>query len=298
MTNHTTKTPADDKLNDSRINKISIPISYLLKLKLKRIIARYAAKFIRYGLVQVDLEKKIFELKKAEANKLFELKDDFYSEEVEVGAWNKYKDVINSSENRGLNIKFHHNLLIDEVSNLIQRNDFQHVVNFGVSYAGADAKLAQKFPKVAFIGVDRSPLAKSLNEAEFDEPNLEFQAIDILKFIEKNKSRMSNSLLIHQRTATFLNPELLKKIYAKCYDAGCKSILCIEPIGYCHSINRFYEFSNNQQSSQVLRTPLMIHNYPNILISNGFSIEVMDALEYPHELKDMRVLKILATRVL
>ncbi|MGC6404351.1 MAG: hypothetical protein ACON5A_03850 [Candidatus Comchoanobacterales bacterium] len=296
MANDKTEHQIQIELKSNSINNISIPISFLLKLKLKRLLAKYIAKFIRYGLVQIDLERKILELKDAEANEISELKDDFYSEEVEVGAWNKYKRVINGSDSRGLNIKFHHNLLISEVSNLIENEGFEHVINFGVSYAGADAKLANQYPNVAFIGVDRSPVAKSLNEAEFVVSNLEFHAIDILEFIEKNKSRMANSLFIHQRTATFLNPKLLSLVYSSCYDAGCKTILGIEPIGYCHSINGFYNFSFNQQASQVLRKPLMVHNYPNILYRNGFSIERIDALEYPHELKDMRAIRIIANR--
>jgi hypothetical protein len=280
------------------LNNIKVSQKYALSLRIKRFLAWQAARLVRLGQAELALRDQMRELKTAQAERTLEPKADFYSEEVEVNVWWKYKRALSQKDGPESNIQFHSNLLVDEVSRLLRRGGITSVVNFGVAFGGADYKLAEMHPKISFDGVDRSKVAQRLNQESFAISNLNFYAQDILNFLDNELKSPETTLFVHQRTFAFLYPELARQVYQKCHHLGVKQILCIEPIGYCHSINRFYEFSVEDRPSEVLRYPLIVHNYPFLLKSCGYIPETLDALEYPHVYDDMRALRIVANNTL
>lgn len=277
------------------LNSIEVSSRYSFKLRLRRFLAGQAARIVRMGTDELALRKQTTALKTAESAKALAPVSDYYSEEVEVGVWWKYQRAI-SDPNGAPNIRFHSKLLIEEVDRILQSGSFTSVVNFGVAFGHADHELAKKHPEVVFSGVDRSPVAKTLNENAFGTDNLSFHARDILEFLEDGVKAGPTTVFVHQRTCAFLYPELIRRVYEKCYELGIPQILCIEPIGFCYSTNSFYEFSLQERPSRVLRHPLIVHNYPGLLAEAGYDLLQSDALEYPHVFDDMRALRIVANR--
>lgn len=85
-------------------------------------------------------------------------------------------------------------------------------------------------------------------------------------------------------------------LYKACYENNIKTILCLEPIGFSRTKNSFYKFSFEPCDSVVFRGPLLIHNYPNLLLEAGYECVDVEALKYPHPHEDIRILKIVAVK--
>jgi hypothetical protein len=106
-------------------------------------------------------------------------------------------------------------------------SEIKNVIDFGTFCASPLYKLSVKFPNIKFFGLDREKSTKSLNDAAYQDHNLEFIAGDILDVLPKLPIR-DNSLLFHSRTATLIYPEQLKLIYKACAQNGIKYIATYE----------------------------------------------------------------------
>ena len=152
------------------------------------------------------------------------------------------------------------------------------------------------FPDVNFFGVDRSSKTKELNERYFSADNISFYGMDICDFLESHGSELNNGLLVHQRVRAVLYPEKIRLLYRACYENNIGTILCLEPIGFSRTTNSFFKFSIEHNESVVFRAPLIMHNYPNLLLEAGYRCVDVEAMEYPHPHEDIRILKIVAVK--
>ena len=93
---------------------------------------------------------------------------------------------------------------------LLISENIQSVINFGVSYAYFDHKLAEEFPEIKFYGVERTCAANLYNNT-FLPPlnNLKIIQSDIFDALEKLD--LENSLLVTARTLLLLPNHLFFK---------------------------------------------------------------------------------------
>lgn len=157
--------------------------------------------------------------------------------------------------------------VLDEI---LSRPDASPFVNFGVSYAYIDAMMARRFPAVQFIGVDRSPYTKALNEVDFsDVTNLRFEASDIRDAL----ATIEGGTFFHSRTMTLLQRDDVQQIYQTASDRGMRYIVGFEMLGLPRETLQPYEFSLSDRASVHYRHFMFIHNYPHLLDSCGFELE-------------------------
>jgi hypothetical protein len=179
------------------------------------------------------------------------------------------------------------------ISQLLLSNEVDKFVNFGVSFAYVDSLLAKQFPSVKFMGVDRSILTKRYNEFIFGSlANLSFEATDIRSFLAKEKAK--NGLFFHARTATYVAKPMLEDIYAAARDGGYHFIVGFEPFGISRITRRPYDFSITDQDSLAYLHDMIIHNYPAILINQGYELVHLNVLKIHHDHADLRQLEFVA----
>lgn len=181
------------------------------------------------------------------------------------------------------------------LSRLLVSRPVERVIDFGVSYAYTDARLAQTHRGVQFVGVDRSVLTKALNEHAFQSAgdNLAFVASDIFAYLESGAPR---SALWHMRTGVLLPKSFLAMLYAAAVRAGVEHICLFEPIGLSRQTMQPYRFSDMDQPSVALRDGMYIHNYTGLLTNAGFTVQRADLIKMDHPHKDVKILSITASR--
>lgn len=168
-------------------------------------------------------------------------------------------------------------------------------VNFGVCYAHVDSVLAQKFPHIHFIGLDRSPFTKMYNEQYFSNmKNMEFVSGDIIDLIKNRK--MKGACLFHMRTACFMPKSFLENLYKLAFDAGYKYVFIFEQAGISRETFKPYTYSENDQPSVLFRDGFFIHNYPGILSKAGFDIESAELVKTNHAHEDFRIMCVVGKR--
>ena len=153
------------------------------------------------------------------------------------------------------------------------------MLDFGAFMATPDQIIADYFPDVNVIGLDRSTRVKFLNEQEFSAPNLHFVAEDIFSFIRANDLR--GALMTHVRTTSLLYPAAVSLLYAEAARAGIKHIIGIEYSGYSRELHRFFPFEETLTPSAVLRDGMFIHDYPNIAEACGYSVRRIELKRVP-----------------
>lgn len=144
------------------------------------------------------------------------------------------------------------------------------VINFGAMYAAPDQSIAEAFPQVEVYAVDRSDNIRAMNAAEFGAPNLHMVADDIINFIKATD--VTGGCLVHNRTAMFLMPAMVERVYRTCADAGIRHIVGLEWGGYSHELGRYYDFADRNADSAVLRNAFYAHNYEALLSHAGFTV--------------------------
>ncbi len=168
-------------------------------------------------------------------------------------------------------------------------------LNFGVSYAHVDATLAEQFPAITFIGLDRSPLTKTLNELAFPAiENLAFIADDIFKVL--NTRRFERGVFLHCRTLVQMPASFITRLYERAYAAGFEYVIGVEPVGLSRASGSDYPYTDQMQPSALFRDNLFLHNYPGLLASAGYAVQTIDLARTNHPHEDYRLLCFLAKR--
>ena len=170
-------------------------------------------------------------------------------------------------------------------------------LNFGVSYGRADARLAARFPNMEFVGLDRSPLTKVLNELVHPAPaagNLKFVADDI--FHALGQRAWARSAFLHCRTLVQLPMSFIERLYAAVHAAGFEYVLGFEPVGLSRVSKASFGFSDSRKSSELFRDNLFLHNYPGLLAAAGYAVQRSDLVRTSHPHEDYRILYFVAKR--
>lgn len=168
-------------------------------------------------------------------------------------------------------------------------------LNFGASYAHADARLAARFPHVQFMALDRSPLTRVLNELMLPSlPNLSFAADDVFRVLAARD--WSRGALVHCRTLVQLPMSLIGRLYAASHAAGFEYIVGIEPWGLSRVTGSSFELSDLRRPSAHFRDNLFLHNYPGLLATAGYAVERIDLMSTSHPHEDYRLLYFVARR--
>lgn len=206
----------------------------------------------------------------------------FYKQEAETGNYS-------ARETPVLNVH-----VTDILSGLLAQGKIRRVINFGVCYATVDADLAQRFPAVSFIGIDRSPAIKEINEQSFNLPNLSFVADDVLKWLAE-QGDLSDAILFHMRTATLLPKPFVAELYRRAAERKIAAISGFETYGFSREINDWYEQDVADKPSVLYRDDMYLHNYVGILAGLGYRVERLTYLKTPHVDADYRIQSFTAT---
>ena len=214
------------------------------------------------------LEHKLLERPKTDESKV----GDYYNEESAGAYWNilYYSfNFLNRYQHGWGNLAY----MIEHVMERMikDHSEIKNVIDFGTFCASPLYKLSVKFPNIKFFGLDREKSTKSLNDAAYQDHNLEFIAGDILDVLPKLPIR-DNSLLFHSRTATLIYPEQLKLIYKACAQNGIKYIATYENIALSRTEMQYFDFDNMPKEAVPYGSVMIIHNYKKYLEEAGYEI--------------------------
>ena len=171
------------------------------------------------------------------------------------------------------------------------------VVNFGVSFAHIDGLLAEAFPHIEFIGIDRSEQVRAYNETHFKErPNLSFLAGDVLDVLEQGDFK--HAVLFHMRTLSFMPYSFVTKLYDAAAGASFSHICGFECWGLSRQLHGWYDLNDStSESSVAFREHLFLHHYPRALETAGFHATECDLLPTRSRQPDYRTACFRAARL-
>jgi hypothetical protein len=145
----------------------------------------------------------------------------------------------------------------------------QTVVNYGALYGYIDWLMAGAHPDKTFVGYDRAPVARTLNEEEFQAPNLHFRDGDFAEAVRPYVGD-GGTLLGHCRTGTLIYPEDLELFYRTCRDLGVTHIIAAEIVNYGEADGEYPDFTRSNRSSKLLGGHMIHHDYAHYLGRAGY----------------------------
>lgn len=169
-------------------------------------------------------------------------------------------------------------------------------LDFGVGYAYMESILAQQYPRIYFVGIDRSKFTKLFNDEQFSHlKNVESVAGDIFELLKTR--RFDGGVFFHARTMLMLPPSFIKKLYEAVRKAGFRYIVGMEQFGVSRDTWKPYRLSEKEQPSLLYRHFMYMHNYPWFLKNAGFTPIKAEFLKTHHPHPDYRILSFLSKRV-
>lgn len=179
--------------------------------------------------------------------------------------------------------------LIDSVdqsmTDLIQSENIQHVLDFGSLCAEIIARPARKCPKTNFVGIDRQEFVATMNYQGYDEPNMSFVSGDIFDYLPEFAKLDGKKLLFHARTACLIYPDIVTNIYKKCHSAGVEYIMFWEGDGLSRDTMKLEGFETMKEVSVARKSVLLNHNYKQILSDAGYEVVEFARMDSPALIK-------------
>lgn len=120
------------------------------------------------------------------------------------------------------------------------------------------------------------------NRIEF--PGSRFVAGDVFDFLRDHRI----DALLHINVGVYFLPALIGKLYAAAREAGARYLIAFEPSGISRQTNRYYSYGPTPSPSVVFRGPMLLHNYPNLMLEQGFEIVHQELVRPPHPDGDFR----------
>ncbi len=287
---------------DRPINKIKFYSLELLSAKPVLLVLKKFSKVIDY-IASFESDKKEFKLSLDELNQMngptksdpekFGYKGDVFLKEI--GFIHKYAIQIRTKELQSESLELYEHL-IQALGQVIEQKKITKVFNFGIGYPYIDLILAQKFPAVKFIGIERTPAAKIYYES-FTETSSNLEVIhgDVIKHLKEN--RYEKGLFLHIRTAVLLPKDFLEELYEAVGESGFQFVYGAEQIGISRRTRKPYEFSLESKPSELYRRHMFIHNYPALLAKASYQVEEFITLNTRHPHEDYRILNFLAEKM-
>ena len=184
--------------------------------------------------------------------------------------------------------------VITDLCLILEQGKIKNVFNFGIGFAFVDKQLALKFPKINFFGIERTLAAKFYNDEEGIPSNLKIFSGDVRSHLENNF--YEDGLFIHIRTAVLLPKSFIGALYSRLENAGFIELYAVEQLGLSRNTGKAYNFSYQEQKSELYRRHMFIHNYPEILKKYNFKINCFDLFQTSHPHFDYRMLVIKASQ--
>lgn len=178
--------------------------------------------------------------------------------------------------------------IVKNLEEILKNGEIKQVVNFGISYAYIDSLLAQKFPNVTFVGIDRSKEIKKLNEEDFPLPNMKFFAGDVMDWI-KGQQSLEQTLFFSMRTCVLLPQTFIEDLYQALTSKNVKMIAGFEPFGISRESNSIYSQEESMKKSALFRDSMYLHNYAGILKKFNYQMSYLDYLKTGHVDADVRI---------
>jgi len=284
-------------------NKFTLPlrtaiVSNFFGLKLVKSLAKYLNNRLILLVEHTNIHNKSLRLLKESKNDSgIELESEYgYDGDVffrELEVIHLYKKQIDENYPSPSESKILYAEIIKKTSGLLDDGQINCFFNFGCSYAYTDSILAEKYPNISFYGIERTDSAKMYNSRFFSHlNNLHFLSGDIFSILEKSK--YDGGIFFHSRTLLLLPSDFIRKLYKAVKAAGFKYIVGFEQYGLSRQTMKSFEFSYEFQDSVLYRNFMFIHNYPEILLTSGFSLIDINSLKTEHSHEDFRVLTFVA----
>jgi hypothetical protein len=168
-------------------------------------------------------------------------------------------------------------------------NGIRSVIDFGCHYGWLGSEIARENPHITVISTDRHEQMQALNRQEFRLPNLMFPAVpDLMELTRAEPRYFRDAIFTHTYTTMFLLPLAVRQIYSALHNSGTRYILAHEQLGFSRNRLRQYRFSYQPRPSMWHRDGILLHNYPEILQSAGFTVIEATAHKVPVPHTDWR----------
>ena len=265
-----------------------------------RRIQAVAKKIVRYKVFSEREKKtgKTIELHNTEGiedAQSFESSFGYKDDLAELNCAIKYLKQINAGFPTPSESKVLYERSVEILTDFLSKYGELELLNFGINLAHIDYILAESFPKVKFVGIDRSKLTKAFNEINYPGmENVELIAGDIFDLLDKRCFK--NGVFFHMRTLTFLPKGFIDKLYTAARKAQFKYLIGFEPLGISRQTKKAYEFSLDQQPSVAYRGHAFIHNYTELAHRAGYSIMNSGLIKTDHAHEDYRIIYFIAER--
>jgi len=197
---------------------------------------------------------------------------DHYSEETEVGVRERYKAQFDGGQDT--EVTFRARYVRDRIREFIPPNAV--LLNFGCSYGWLESQIP------GMTGIDRSEASMARNRLEF--PQSTFVAGDVFEYLRDHRI----DGLVHISIGVYFLPAFMSRLYAAARAAGARYLLGFEPSGISRETGGYFDYDLAARRSVVFRGPMLLHNYPNLMLEAGFEVLHAEILRPPHPNDDFR----------
>ena len=206
------------------------------------------------------------------------IEQDIYTDEFSHDVWLSYFRAYTSglSEYQDPNVALDAGIRRETVQ-LLQKEipDATTFIDFGAFCGYTMGKLAEQFPRIKFIGIDRPKIAKSLNDKAFPLSNIEFIAGDVLELFSSDREFGSRPILFHSRTAVFCYPAYLTAVYRRARVRGIRDVIMQEgSTFFSRWWLKYYPSGQYPSVSVAGRGSTFLHDYKQLLKREGFKIRI------------------------
>ncbi len=202
-----------------------------------------------------------------------EVTDAYSNPDNQLAGWRQYQIEMGEDKSRYRNDSCFFNDVFRRAFEEAMAADpaIRTVVNYGSLYGYIDWVMARSHPDRTFVGYDRAPVARTLNEQEFQAPNLHFRDGDFAEALRPFAGE-GGTLLGHCRTGTLIYPEDLERFYRACRDLGVTHIIAAEIVNYGEADGEYPDFAHSNRSSKLLGGHMIHHDYARYLGRAGYRI--------------------------
>lgn len=209
-----------------------------------------------------------------------EVDKDIYTKDFVIGTWwYYYRSYMMKGEYQDGNVALDSSIRRAIEKLLRQNPDVTTFIDFGAFCGYTIAKLAEEFPGIRFVGIDRTiGDIDTLNKRAFPLPNVEFIGGDTLDYIRKGDFG-GKAVIYHTRTACYCYPEYLRQLYAACRDKGVAQVYCAEGMSFSRWYLRFHPLGAYPKISLAARGSTFLHDYKRLLEEAGYRIAATPSVQ-------------------
>lgn len=157
------------------------------------------------------------------------------------------------------------------------------VLDFGCACGLPLARLGARFPSVRFRGIDRQVVLRDLNAAHFEQPNVRFEAGDVMDFLPRFEPRAERKMLVHVRTGIMVYSAFLERLYALAASHGV-SFVALYEIASLSCVSWTFRDQGSGFEAEAHRSTMFIHDYAAALRRAGFTPITIERMPHGYSL--------------